>query len=427
MMSKGILLPYQKSWVEDRGRFKIGMWARQTGKSFATALEVVLSAIEGKELWVLLSKGERQSKELMQKVKMHLEAFKIAASSIKETYFEDTKIKQLEIELPNGSRIIGLPANPDTARGYSGNVVLDEFAFHKDSRAIWTALYPTITRGYKIRVISTPNGKQNKFYELWTADDHLWSKHKVTIYDAVRAGLHINIDELRAGISDPDAWAQEYECKFIDEATAFLTFELITWAESETATHDMPLEKLRDRELYLGMDIGRKRDLSVIWIAERVGDVLVTRVVKEMFRYPFAAQREILFNYLEVVRRAAIDATGLGMQLAEEASERFGYKVEPVTFTASIKEDLAYKTLIKFQDRLIRIPIDPKIRNDLHSVKKVVTAAGNIRFDAERTENSHADRFWALALAIHAAENRVYEFDYETIGHRQMAEIGEVY
>ncbi|MHC1760407.1 MAG: terminase family protein [Negativicutes bacterium] len=65
--------------------------------------------------------------------------------------------------------MIGLPANPDTARGFSGNVVLDEFAFHRDSRKIWTALYPTITRGYKIRIISTPNGKSGKFYELWSA------------------------------------------------------------------------------------------------------------------------------------------------------------------------------------------------------------------------------------------------------------------
>ena len=30
-------------------------------------------------------------------------------------------------------------------------------------------------------------------------------------------------------------------------------------------------------------------------------------------------------------------------------------------------------------------------------------AAGNIRFSADRGENGHSDRFWALALALHAA------------------------
>ena len=28
------LLPYQQKWVFDEARFKIGVWSRQTGKSF---------------------------------------------------------------------------------------------------------------------------------------------------------------------------------------------------------------------------------------------------------------------------------------------------------------------------------------------------------------------------------------------------------
>ena len=40
--------------------------------------------------------------------------------------------------------------------------------FHKDSREIWKALFPVISAGWKLRVVSTPNGKGNKFYELVT-------------------------------------------------------------------------------------------------------------------------------------------------------------------------------------------------------------------------------------------------------------------
>jgi phage FluMu gp28-like protein len=36
-------------------------------------------------------------------------------------------------------------------------------------------------------------------------------------------------------------------------------------------------------------------------------------------------------------------------------------------------------------------------------VTKQTTAAGNIRFTAERTPDGHSDRFWSLALANHAA------------------------
>ena len=139
---------YQQQWAEDDSRFKIGRWSRQGGKTFATTLEAVLDCHERKTLWVCLSRGERQSKELIAQAKTHAKAIGVAVKEIESTFkVEDVEYKMLEIRFPNGSRIIGLPANPDTARGWSGNILLDELALHKDSRAIWRALFPTITRG----------------------------------------------------------------------------------------------------------------------------------------------------------------------------------------------------------------------------------------------------------------------------------------
>ena len=148
----------------------------------------------------------------------------------------------LEIVFSNGSRIIGLPANPDTARGWSGNILLDEFALHKDNRAIWRALFPTITRGYRIRIISTPFGKKNKFYELCT-EDNGYSKHLVPIAKAIQEGLVLKdengkpstIEALKKAFGDDEGWAQEYDVEFIDEATAWLTYELIATVESDEA------------------------------------------------------------------------------------------------------------------------------------------------------------------------------------------------
>jgi phage FluMu gp28-like protein len=102
--------------------------------------------------------------------------------------------------------------------------------------------------------------------------------------------------------------------------------------------------------------------------------------------------------------RTCLDATGLGIGWADDAQAKFGsYSVEGVTFTPRVKESLAYPVRAQMEDRRLRIPHDPLIRADLRSVSKQVTAAGNIRFTAERTPDGHADRFWALALAIHAA------------------------
>jgi phage FluMu gp28-like protein len=91
-----------------------------------------------------------------------------------------------------------LPANPDTARGFSANVFLDEFAFHADSRKIWAALFPVISRqNLKLRITSTPNGKNNKFYDLMTSDSGIWSKHSTDIYQAVLDGLPRNPKEMK--------------------------------------------------------------------------------------------------------------------------------------------------------------------------------------------------------------------------------------
>ena len=160
------LLPYQRRWVEDRAPLKIVVKARQIGYSFSATLQALLRCMERKTTWIFLSKGERQSKLLMEKVQEHIQSCGIVAQAFESTFFEGASQKQLEVRLPNGSVIYGLPSNPDTARGYSGNVTLDEFAFHADAAKIYAALFPTITRGYSLEVISTPNGQQGKFYEL---------------------------------------------------------------------------------------------------------------------------------------------------------------------------------------------------------------------------------------------------------------------
>ncbi len=473
-----ILLPHQQRWVNDKSALKLWLAARQVGKSFALAMEAVTEALavgpgSARCNNLILSSSERQSKEVMQKVFQHLRYLKVRSEDIIRAERETKE----EVSLPNGSRIISLPANPDTVRGFSGNVFLDEFAFHKDSREIWKAMYPTVTRGYKVRITSTPNGKQNMFYELWnltplnpplskgghgglTLDKgghEGWSRHKTDIYDAVSEGLKVDIDALRQGIGDPDSWAQEFECRFVDEATAFITYEMITACEDEGATKeftptlalppqwggdkDNPSLEGRDkgrvthiRDYYLGVDIGRKRDLTVFWLWEKVGDVFWTRMVKEMRGATFSAQRDFLYGLMDgtflnpssllpldkgrmggVIKRSCIDSSGIGAQLAEEAIEKFGSRIEAVTFTGPVKEDLAVTFRRKFEDRLVRLPLDREIREDIHSVKKSTTPAGNARFDAERTEQGHADRFWAGALGVHAGSSRAVPVEYESL------------
>ncbi|MEK6674842.1 MAG: terminase family protein, partial [Planctomycetota bacterium] len=195
------LLPYQREDVESNDRFRWNCWSRQTGKSFTKSLRRILRGVLRRRNQILLSAGERQSRELMDKARQHCQALKIANDFHDHQFFNELSIKQLEITLPGGVRIIGLPANPTTARGFTGDVFLDEFAMHADDRDIWAALFPTILRGQgELDIASTPKGRNNMFHEL--ADNPRFSHGTVTLPDAIAQGLDVDAEELRQAMND---------------------------------------------------------------------------------------------------------------------------------------------------------------------------------------------------------------------------------
>ncbi|GBL46266.1 phage terminase, large subunit [Sulfuriferula multivorans] len=419
------LYPYQRAWLEDPARFAVGMFARQTGKTFTTTLAVVLDTVraelDGKRTrWIILSRGERQAREAMEAgVKLHLAAIGTVFQA--HEYEWEPGINALEVTLPGGSRITALPANPDTARGFSANVMLDEFAFHADSRKIWTALFPVISAGWKLRVVSTPNGKGNKFYELMTdkALDGIWSRHTVDIYQAVADGLPRDIEALRLGINDPDAWAQEYELKWLDEASAWLPYELIDGCEHAGA--GLP-DHYSGGPCFIGIDIAARNDLFVIAVLEAVGDVLWCREMIVRRRIKFAEQDVLLDEVMRRYRvvRVAMDQTGMGEKPVEDAQRRHGQlRVEGVLFSAARKLDMATALKERMEDHTLRLPMgDALLRADLHAIKKQVGVTGIPRLLADGDTDGHADRFWALALACAAGSGPVVQIDFQSAGSR---------
>jgi phage FluMu gp28-like protein len=413
------LLPYQKQWINDEARFKIGLMARQTGKSWTSALEAVRDCSERKTTWVCLSAGERQALEWMLKAREHVEAFKVALAGYEESRdSSEALLKQAEIRWPNGSRLLAIPANPDTARGYSANLLLDEFAFHEDPDRIWRAIFPSISNPlkgiFKIRVVSTPNGMGNKFADLWHKSEG-WSKHRVDIYDAQKAGLPVNVDELRLGLDDPEGWAQEYECQFLDAAAVLLPYELIASCESaEATTTAAPEFYSPGKALFIGWDFARKKDLSVPWIAELVGDVLHTREVVELRAMSTPDQVSVMRARIQQCRRLAVDYTGPGIGLGDLLVKEFGEynpdkhlfgKVELVTFTNAEKLRLFPALRVAFERARVRVPVNRTIREDLHAMQRVVSTQGNVTYRAPHTADGHSDRCTALALCLRAAGN----------------------
>jgi phage FluMu gp28-like protein len=409
------LLPFQQKWLDDASRFKIGLWARQTGKDWAAAAEAVVDCFRRPgTLWAIVAAGERQALESLRKAKDWAEMLHLGT----EHYFErraklGAVLNSAEIVWENKSRLIALPARPETVRGYSANLILTEFAFHENPTEIWRAIYPSISNPLsggkkKLRIISTPNGPGDKFHELWTKSDY--ARHEVTIHNAVADGLPIDVEELRRGLNDEEGWAQEYECQFLDTGSVLLPYELIATCEDEAATEVRGPGATST--LVCGIDFGRQRDRTVCWMCEKVGDVLWTREVLVLEKMSTPEQVEILRPRLAVAQRACLDYTGAGVGLGDYLAREFGVhdpaqhrcgKIELCQFTTGLKAELFSKLRIAFENRALRVPISSEIREDLHGMQRVSSHHGQISYRATHSADGHSDRCTALALALRAA------------------------
>lgn len=422
-------LPYQIRWLLDRSMQKIWEKTRRGGMTYAQSYEDVDDCVKQPKLPVWFSSAdESAAREYIYYCEQWVKVFGAVAQSLGSIVIDAEKgIKAFVIEFSNGSRIHALCSNPKAFRSKGGKVVLDEFAWHDDQDGMWAAAEPVTTWGYPVRVLSTHNGKQCRFFrmldeakkELAATGHSVWSVHTTPIQLAVAEGLADKIlrrpltdaeraewlEKKRKSVGDDTIWQQEYCCVPVDEATAFLTYDLIRTVEEETAGDP---SKYEGGPVFIGNDIARRKDLFVIWVDERMGDVKWNREIVTLKGATFAAQDaemdRIVKTYPAFVR-ICMDQTGMGEKPVEDAKRRYGpHKVEGVLMTNEVKQELANTFKRSIEDRRRRVPKTAEVRDDLHAVKKITTVAGNVRFDAERTEQGHADRFWSAALANHAAD-----------------------
>ncbi len=156
----------------------------------------------------------------------------------------------------------------------------------------------------------------------------------VSIYD-VQSRRAISPDEARARALDKAAYDQNYECAFADENLTLLSHELISAAErdgvgficerdwSESA---LALMRAAVGNLYVGFDVGRKVDLSVITVLEKVGSLFLVRGILRIQDMRLPEQELRLGEICRMPRfhKAALDMTGLGLGLFEYAEKAFG-------------------------------------------------------------------------------------------------------
>lgn len=426
--SENFFLPYQKRWIEDRSPLKIMEKSRQIGMSWAAAFALVREQAENKtrtDTWVS-SRDELQAELFITDCASFADILHAAAERVDRTLLaNDRPVLAHSLRFANGRTITALTSNPNAQAGKRGTRLLDEFALHPNPRELYTIALPGVTWGGRLEIISTHRGASNFFNQLIIeitqhGNPKNFSHHRVTLHDALEQGFlqklkqKLPIDDprqqmtedqyfahIRNQCADEAAFRQEYMCDPSFDESSFLSHALILQAQG-----DSPLPSAITGPLYIGVDLGRTHDRTVIFILEKLGDILFTRHIISLNKTPFAQQEAALEAWAShpLCRAIAIDASGLGRQFAERATSKYGsHRVLGISFTEEKKAELAYELKDAFERTQLRIPATQDLRDDLMSVEKTYSASGSLRFAAPRTSSGHADHFWALALAVSAA------------------------
>ena len=437
MKLSDLLLTFQKKLAASTSRFLIALWSRQTGKGYTTSFIATRGAMtEDRSKWLIVAPTERQALETLDKCKTWVKAANLSVAESEEEFDaleKDTKVKAKVIELPNGSKIYALPGKPTSLRGFTGSVIIDEFAFFENQKEVWKAVYAVIVNPMasikRIIITSTPNGKGDMFYKL-VVENYLnpkegrkikWEVQKVTIHEAAKdweAAGKLNgmtaeqyVEEVKAGFDTPEAWPQEFECAFLDTDNVLLSFDMITAAEStDAALHGF--DETEEGTFYGGFDFGRTSDPSVFWYAKKVGDVLVLRDLLLLENMSTDDQVKATESRVRKCRIVAVDYTGPGIGYGDTVVKKFGAwdpakhsfgKIVLCTFSAAFKRLIFPRFRKRFENPVtMRIPHDEDLRQDLHAMRQIVTGA-EYSYWAPRTSEGHSDRCTAGALCVHAA------------------------
>lgn len=316
----------------------------------------------------------------------------------------------------SGGKILALPATSG-GRSFSGNVLLDEFAYHgTHAKDVWDGAGGTITRGFKLRVMSTPNGVGNMWHEIYTdpKQNKGYNLHEVTLQEAIDQGLEVDMDECwKNARNDPRVFDQMFNCKFLGGDLQYIP----TDAVNACSTDDL---YTFDGYYYAGLDIGRTADKTVLIVVRKdpvSGVRTVARIVSCKRTDSTRLENIVAEAFTKFkIKRLCVDSSGIGAFPAERIQRRHGRtRVEAVTFTLQSKEELATSLYSAFTERTVRIPqtdgaihdlqanAAAALRQDVCSIRREITAAGNVRYDAPHTDSGHADSAWALALALHAS------------------------
>ena len=449
---------YQLAFLANAAKYRWVVKARQVGFSFLFACEALARCyLRDNHTAVFVSYNLDDAKEKINYARQLHEELPLC--------YQKRLVVDSKTELgfqSNGpsKRVSRIISNPSKApRGKQGDIYLGELAHYTNDHEVYAGSTALIVRAQgQFTGCSSPLGRRGVFWEI--AEEELrpyraYTRQRVPwwlcrffstdVKAAAREGPAMLTEERVAKFGSQDIkdqfesllledFRQEFELVFCDETYSFFPYELILPCTSDSLVlyddfGDFP-DSLQGR-LIAGFDVGRKRDNSELVIVEERGNGYFLRLARSYDRVPFAEQEADLVRMMNVlpIARLSIDHTGIGMHLTENLQRRFDVYIRAETFNQANKEIWCHDFRILLQQHRVHLPKDRGLVSQIHSIKKRLTASGNVSFDVEASGQEaragHADRFWALALACQKERFRGTAEETDTDVHATV--LGEEY
>jgi len=242
------LFDYQMRMLEafENYRFNIVLSSRQSGKTTcSTILALHEACFKDDKNIVIVANKEATAKNIFKRVKL---AYEQLPNWLKPGV---KKWGETSIEFTNGS-YIGISTTTGSAgRGEAVNLLLlDELAFISPESIVedfWKSIYPTISRAKTSRILitSTPNGKNNLFYRLYSdalKENSRFHAERVDWWEVPDRDEQWKLDQIRE-LGSYEAFSQEYGNEFLDTGDASLNEELFDRLKADCRE---PLHILKD-------------------------------------------------------------------------------------------------------------------------------------------------------------------------------------
>jgi phage FluMu gp28-like protein len=380
-------------------------WCRQSGKSFTVSVLLLHYALTNPNSYIaVVGPSWRQTKLIVRRINGFL-------TKLPQKWYG--KPKMTMVELSNGSRIECFPNNPETIRGPTLDIVYcDEMNFIPNDEEMFDAIMWTlVTKKHgKFICSSTPWNSDSIFWRIWNEEPFKdYAKTHITWREAQEPNGPLSqkmLEQIRLQYEgDHWRWVREMEAEWSEDIDHWLSQSLIaSCVNSEVELVSM--EEHINGDFAVGVDLGKHQDYSVVAAVEKTGVGVLNLV--HCYQFPLETPYATVIGYLKAltgkwsqISRIYVDKTGVGDPIVEEMVRAGLPPVEGVTFTESMKEQIATMFKQNMVEKLLQMPYDREIINELNVERFELTKAGRIKY--AHPEGTHDDRFWAITLAVYAA------------------------